>query len=137
MDKENGRWVTIKGNPVFIEDSNSSESSGSVKSKTVNPKQHKENVMWVRKAVERGQGQFPKDQPRILKEAAQTAAAQTNDPDEFMKTMNDALIPPGVSPAFDKHVRGLKDKPVQTQAQPKIGTTGIDSRYNDKSSNQI
>ena len=142
MANENGHWVTINGNPVLIEDNKgggkgSSGGGSSKQRKAPTAKEHKENVSWVRKAVERGQRSFPNDQPRILKEAAQVAAAQTNDPDQFMKTMNDAMIPVGASPAFDEHVRGLKGKQEQTQEQPKIGTTGIDPRYNDKSSNQI
>ncbi len=142
MANENGHWVTINGNPVLIEDNKgggkgSSGGGSSKQRKAPTAKEHKENVSWVRKAVERGQRSFPNDQPRILKEAAQVAAAQTNDPDQFMKTMNDAMIPVGASPAFDEHVRGLKGKQEQTQEQPKIGTTGIDPRYNDKSSTQI
>jgi hypothetical protein len=138
----NENWVTINGVHVDLNRSKNSGkgSSGggnSKQSKAPTAKEHKENVTWVRKAVERGQRNFPNDQPRILKEATQVAAAQTNDPDQFMKTMNDAMIPVGTSPAFDEHVRGLKGKQEQTQEQPKIGTTGIDPRYNDKSNNQI
>ena len=140
MANENGHWVTINGNPVLIDDKGGNKGShgngNSKASKAPTAKEHKENVSWVRKSVERGQRNFPNDQPRILKEAAQVAAAQTNDPDQFMKTMNDALIPVGVSPMFDLQVRG-KILQEQTQVQPKIGTTGIDPRYNDKSSNQI
>jgi hypothetical protein len=141
MANEEGRWVTINGNPVLIKDDKgggkgSHGGGNSKQSKAPTAKEHKENVSWVRKSVERGQRNFPNDQPRILKEAAQVAAAQTNDPDQFMKTMNDALIPEGASGAFDVAVRG-KFGQVQTQEQPKIGTTGIDPRYNDKSNNQI
>ncbi len=138
----NENWVTINGVHVDLnrnKNSGKGSSGGgdSKQSKAPSAKEHKENVSWVRKSVERGQRNFPNDQPRILKEAAQVAAAQTNDPDQFMKTMNDAMIPEGASPAFDEHVRGLKGKQEQTQEQPKIGTTGIDPRYNDKSSTQI
>jgi hypothetical protein len=141
MANEEGRWVTINGNPVLIKDDKgggkgSHGGGNSKQSKAPTAKEHKENVSWVRKSVERGQRNFPNDQPRILKEAAQVAAAQTNDPDHFMKTMNDAMIPVGASPMFDLQVRG-KILQEQTQVQPKIGTTGIDPRYNDKSSNQI
>ena len=139
MSNEEGHWVTINGNPVLIKDDKGGRkgSGDSKQNKAPTAKEHKENVAWVRKAVERGQRNFPNDQPRILKEAAQTAAAQTNDPDQFMKTMNDAMIPPGTSGAFDKAGRWVLNKQTQTQEQPKIGTTGIDPRYNDKSNNQI
>jgi hypothetical protein len=96
--------------------------------------------LQVRKRIEKAQGQYPKDQPHVFREASNLAETLANgDPDTFMTMMDNTLIPPGTSAAFDKHVREISwvEDSHAGKARPIIGSTGLASTYNDHSNNQI
>jgi hypothetical protein len=96
--------------------------------------------LQVRKRIEQAQQQYPKDQPHVLREAGNLAESLSNgDPDTFMTMMDNTLIPPGTSEAYDTHVREIPwvEDSHAGKARPIIGSTGLTSTYNDRSNNQI